>query len=228
MRFFWPILFFLPAMVFPRARGQETANKRATPLIETTVCEILKDPSAFNNKLVKVRGYLSISFEYSILLDAACPDNGIWFSYSDGTAPPGLAAIVPGKGTPGSADSKGHITSPIPVRLVRDSNFEELQRYLALSAKGERCTEESNLKEASLNALPDCTTYRVTATFAGRLDGVSKEVHAAHLKQTSHSNPDGKGFGHMGMFDAQIVVQSVENVLAEDESLIRDSKQKQQ
>jgi hypothetical protein len=37
---------------------------------------------------------------------------------------------------------------------------------------------------------------------------------------------DGKGFGHMGMFDAQIVVQSVENVIAVAEFDVPDSSPK--
>jgi hypothetical protein len=63
---------------------------------------------------------------------------------------------------------------------------------------------------------PDCDVDRVTATFTGRIDGVSKEIHAAHLKRSSFDHPDFKGFGQMGMFDAQFVLQSVENVLAVD------------
>jgi hypothetical protein len=62
--------------------------------------------------------------------------------------------------------------------------------------------------------LPDCTTYKVAATFIGRIDGVSKAIHAAHLKRSSQDTPDGKGFGHMALFDAQIVVQSVAKVVA--------------
>ncbi|PYU28542.1 MAG: hypothetical protein DMG32_02325 [Acidobacteria bacterium] len=71
-------------------------------------------------------------------------------------------------------------------------------------------------------------TYRVTATFIGRIDGVSKEIHAAHVKRSSRNPVDGKGFGHMGMFDAQIVVQSVEKVVAADESVIRKTPSKLQ
>jgi hypothetical protein len=89
-------------------------------------------------------------------------------------------------------------------------------RYLAMSAKGEACADGPPL------ALPpDCTTYRVTATFTGRVGGVSKRIHEAHRKRSRGDQIDGNGFGHMGMFDAQIVVQSVENVIAVDESELR-------
>jgi hypothetical protein len=56
----------------------------------------------------------------------------------------------------------------------------------------------------------------VTATFAGRIDSVSKQLHEAHLKRSPLEHNDGRGFGHMGMFDAELVVGLVEDVLAVD------------
>ncbi|MGH9736414.1 MAG: hypothetical protein ACRD8A_17730 [Candidatus Acidiferrales bacterium] len=47
--------------------------------IDTTVCAILNDPSAFNNKLVRVHGYVSASFEYSELEADGC-SRSIWSS----------------------------------------------------------------------------------------------------------------------------------------------------
>jgi len=123
----------------------------------------------------------------------------------------------------GGTDPKGRATRPISVRLIKDSNFDEFERYWAISAKGEACAEGPPPEFP-----PDCTTYRVTATFTGRVDGVSKEVHAAHLKRASRDPVDWKGFGQMGMFDAQVVVQSVENVIAQDKSLIHKAPPKPQ
>src|SRR5205823_656542 len=71
-------------------------------VVETTVCKILDNPSAYNNKLVRVRGIVSVSSEYSTLNDPKCSDGlGIWFAFADGSGPPGLEMIVNGKGTPG-------------------------------------------------------------------------------------------------------------------------------
>jgi hypothetical protein len=53
-------------------------------------------------------------------------------------------------------------------------------------------------------------SYRVTATFVGRLDGVSPEIHDFHKKRSEHDRADFLGFGQMGLFDAQLVMQSVE------------------
>ncbi len=51
--------------------------------------------------------------------------------------------------------------------------------------------------------------HQVTATFVGRIDGVTPEIHAAHLKRSPMDRADFLGFGQMGLFDAQLVVQSV-------------------
>jgi hypothetical protein len=206
----------VPIFMAPLVLGQETSNKPVQPPLETNVCAVVDKPSAYNNKIVKVRGYVSGNFEYSILVDERCPDQGIWFAFADGSGPPWLTTTVRGKGTPGGKDSKGRATPPLPVRLIRDSSFVELKRYWAISAKGGACAEGPPPTFPA-----DCTTYRVTATFVGRIDGVSKEIHAAHQKQSSRDPVDWKGFGQMGLFDAQIVVQSVEQVVAEDESAIR-------
>ena len=43
------------------------------------------------------------------------------------------------------------------------------------------------------------------------------------MKQSNFEKPDRRGFGHMGMFDAQIVVRTVEKVIAVDEEKLRDA-----
>jgi hypothetical protein len=67
--------------------------------------------------------------------------------------------------------------------------------------------DERNLKED----VGTLTFYRVAATFTGRIDAVSEDVHAFHLKRTDTDRADFLGFGQMGLFDAQLVVQSVGN-----------------
>jgi hypothetical protein len=64
----------------------------------------------------------------------------------------------------------------------------------------------SNKPVVGPNAPLDCSVDRVTATFTGRIDSVSKELHAAHLKQSPNEKHGFKGFGQMGLFDAQLVV----------------------
>ena len=188
----------------PLTYGQKNTKKLQPGPLETTVCKILGDPSAYNNRLVKVRGWVSASSEYSLLVDEGCDTDPMWLAFADDSAPPQLEATVNGTGTAGGRDSKGRQIPPIPVHLIRDANYMQLMHYLA---KGKACADEPPPAFP-----PDCTTYRVAATFTGRVDGVSKQAHEAHRKRSSADQIDGKGFGHIGMFDAQIVVQSVENV----------------
>lgn len=137
-----------------------------------------------------------------------------------GPRPRELVAIVNGRGTPGSKDSRGRRVPPASVHLVRDENLEKLLRYWAISAKGAACAERPTFEFP-----PDCSTYRVTATFTGRIDGISKQVQEARKKQRDPAT-DWMGFGHMGMFDAQIVVQSVEEVVAIDEDDVRSNSER--
>jgi hypothetical protein len=190
------------SVVAPR----EAPSAPAIKPIETTVCKILENPAGFNNKLVKVRGFVDVNFEYSVLTSEACREsNGIWFVLADGSAIPGLVVTIHGKAVAGAKDSKGRWTPPIRVALKRDANFEKFESYLAApeAQAGKPCG-------------PDCHEYRATATFIGRIDAVSKEIHAAHLKQPRTGRPDFKGFGQMGLFDAEMVVQSVAGVEVED------------
>lgn len=122
---------------------------------------------------------------------------------------PGIVAIVPGRGDKASGRQAGPVT-----RVVRDANFEKFARYMNRNAKAQQCLDGP---PPDIDHLPDCTTYRITATFTGRIDGVSKQVHEAHLKRKFGEPMDLKGFGHMGAYDEQIVVQSVESVVAVDE-----------
>ena len=197
------VLGFATCVVY----SQKAAIAQRKKPIETSVCKIFKDPSLYNNRLVKVRGYVDGNFEYSLLLDERCPDASIWFAFADGSGPTQLEVTVQGRGTLGSRDSKDRRTPPLSVHLIKDPSFESLMHYLELSAKGRACANGPPPEFP-----PDCATYRVTATFTGRVDGVSKQIHDKHLKRSDHDPVDGLGFGHMGMFDAQIVVQSVENV----------------
>jgi hypothetical protein len=68
--------------------------------------------------------------------------------------------------------------------------------------------DERNLKKEHADTW---TFYRVAATFTGRIDAVSDDVHAFHLKRKDMDRADFLGFGQMGLFDAQFVLQSVGN-----------------
>lgn len=145
----------------------------------------------------------------------------LWLaSFGDDSLPPRLVATVNGIGTPGDRDAKGRRTPPTPIHLVRDSSWEQLENYMNHNVKAEICMQGP---APDLDRLSDCTTYRITATFTGRIDAVSKSVYESRLKRRDKGTLDWKGFGQMGLFAAQIVVKSVEDVVVTDESEIRQS-----
>jgi len=207
------MLFGLLLLVLGGTQSQEKSASSPPQPILTSVCAVVKEPAAFDNKLVKIRGYVTANFEYSVLADDSCSERGIWFVFADGSGPPSLSVWANGK-APKKTSTKIEL---VPLRLLRDSNYDALVKYWSLSEKGKACADAP----PPADLLPDCRTYRVTATFVGRLDGVSSQTRMKHQKHPDSTNRE--GFGLMGMFDAQIVVQSVEHVVAIDESELRQS-----
>jgi len=170
--------------------------------IETTVCAVVENPAAFNNKIVRLRGHVSGNFEYSMLSGDGCSDS-LWFADGSDGAPPGLTVTIPGGSTPGAEDADGKRILPIPVKLVRNPNFDRFERLMSARVKADVRSEK--IKSGGY------VVHQVTATFVGRIDGVSQEIHEFHVKRSDTDRVDYLGFGHMGLFDAQFVMQSVEN-----------------
>jgi hypothetical protein len=171
--------------------------------VDTTLCAIASDPASFNNKLVRVRGEVSGNFEYSTIEDPGC-DADLWFAYPEESqpGPPGLAAYVTGSAVPGGEDTEGKRVLPVPVQMVLDSNFKHFQALMEARVKA----DEASFKSDPKNYVFHC----VTATFIARVDGVSPEVYRFHKKRSPSDHADYLGFGQMGLFDAQLVVKSVE------------------
>jgi hypothetical protein len=189
------------ACITPVNEEESQLVGRQKPL-ETTVCAILEHPSAFNNKMVRIHGYASGNFEYSELGADGC-SNSLWFAYGNGEGPPDLAAWVSGGARPGSEDAEGRLILPVPVKLVQDSNFQQFQKLMRARAAADASSFQENADSL--------TFYRVAATFIGRIDAVSDDIHAFHLKRKATDRADFLGFGQMGLFDVQFVLQSVEH-----------------
>jgi len=181
------------------AEASAAAARQKT--MDTTVCAILEDPFAFNNKMVRVHGHFSGNFEYSELSGDGC-SGSIWFAYGNGSGPPSLAMYVAGGAQAGAVDSEGKRILPVPVTLVQDEDF---RRFESLVRAGARL--DARPQGADPNKF---VFHQVSATFVGRVDGVSPDIHAFHLKRKPTDRADYLGFGQMGLFDAQLVLQSVE------------------
>jgi hypothetical protein len=190
----------LLACIKPVNEQESQLAAQQSPL-ETTVCAILDHPSSFNNKLVRIHGYAFGNFEYSELVAEGCSES-LWFAYGNGEGPPDLVATVLGGGRPGSEDNEGRLVLPVPVKLVQDSNFQRFQNLMRDRAEADKLS----LKENSISP----TFSRVAATFIGRIDAVPDDVHEFHLKRKDSDRLDFLGFGQMGIFDGQFVLQTIE------------------
>jgi hypothetical protein len=169
------------------------------------ICDILKDPPAWNNKLVQIQGHFSGNFEYSMLSGDGCKD-AMWFGYGDGDGPPSLAAHVGGGSTPGSEDGDGKLILPVPIKVVRDANFERFERQVEAMAKA----DNNSYRKNSTHFVSHC----VRSTFTGRIDAVSPEIHEFRTSHPPEPQSDFLGFGQMGLFEAQFVLQSVDDEAA--------------
>jgi hypothetical protein len=159
--------------------------------IDTTVCDVLADPAAFNNKLVRIRAYYWGGREGSVLVDHRC-EGSVWLEYPDGRASPPDAANIFGLNLLGSEDAEGKRILPIPVSLVRDSKFDRFESLLRLNPE----------PTVPLDGDP---VQHVIATFIGRIDGVSPQIHQFFKNQPACI----LGFGHLGQYEAQFILQSV-------------------
>jgi hypothetical protein len=189
----------LLACVIPVNREESDKVADQKP-VDTTVCTILENPAAFNNRLVRIRGYFSGNFEYSMLSGDDCKGS-LWFEYGDGGGPPSLAIYVSGGARPGSEDSQGRLILPIPVKVIRDAKLKQFERQTNAMAKAEADYERAHPNEY--------VSYCVTATFVGRVDSVSSEIHEFRKKPKTDGRSDFLGFGQMGLFEAQLAIQSV-------------------
>lgn len=178
--------------VTPINQEQSDIAARQKP-VDTTICAILANPPEFNNKLVRIRGSFMGNFEYSELTDAACQGE-LWLRYGAAAGPSTLAASVTTNELGGAEDSEGKRILPVPVVLVRDSKFERFDALIRMNT----------------GFYGPSTDKRVTATFIGRIDAVSSEVHDYLQKQPAEKRMM-LGFGQLGAFEAQFTLQSVED-----------------
>ena len=146
---------------------------------DVEVCELTKNPTAYDKQLVRVRGRLEFEFEGQTVDDRICGmplwHTGIWWSYGDDILQ-----------TP-SRETKR--IQPIVSPTLRDHSFQTFEEY-------------SRLRRA---VLPDkshcrshreCAYYDVIATFTGKFFAREPRPHRGLT-----------GFGHMGCCHLFVIEQ---------------------
>jgi hypothetical protein len=170
--------------------------------VDTTVCEILKNPVSFNGKIVKITGLVAAGFDQFVIKGADCGQkvDAIWLSYPEGTkAKAGPAAVVtlqPAKNFTGTVADAGQRAA---VTLEKSKDFKQFDSLLSTPFKGD-------------GLCLGCGRYTVTATLVGRLDGVKAGI----LRDKAGKITAIDGFGNLNAFSARLVLQSVSNVASQE------------
>jgi hypothetical protein len=170
--------------------------------VDTTVCDVLKNPASFNGKMVRIKGTVSAGFDQFILRGPQCGQqvDAIWVAYPEGTkgkaGPDAMLEIQPAHNFAG----KYAAVDRTPVKLVKDKEFKQFDSLLS---------QEQN--KGPYTCL-GCRRYEVSATLVGRLDGVAD----ASLQRDSAGKVTGfGGFGNMNAYQARLVIQSVSDVTSQ-------------
>jgi hypothetical protein len=171
-------------------------------VVDTTVCDVLKNPASFNGKIVRIKGTVSAGLDQFMVRGAECgqPVDGIWLAYPEGTrgkaGPDALLELQP------AHNFAGKYTAPTrtPVKLEKDKAFKQFDSMLAEVHKGPYICL-------------GCRHYQVSATLVGRLDGVAD----ASLQRDASGKIVGfGGFGNMNAYPARLVLQSVSDITSKE------------
>jgi hypothetical protein len=170
--------------------------------VDTTVCEILKNPVSFNGKIIKIKGTVATSFDQFVVKGADCGQkvDAIWLSYPEGTkakaGPVAVLELQPAKnfaGTAAAAEQRAAVT------LEKSKDFKQFDSLLATPFKGD-------------GMCLGCGRYTVTATLVGRLDGVKAGILRDKAGKITAIN----GFGSLNAYNARLVLQSVSDVTPQE------------
>lgn len=169
--------------------------------VDTTVCDVLRNPKAFNGKMVRIKGTVRAGFDAFVVHDTDCAEsvNGIWLSYPEGTkgkaGPLVMVTVQPAHNFAGKIEAPART----PVTLEKSKEFKQFDSLL------------SQQRSKGQGICLGCMRYEVQATLVGRLDGI--DAADALLKRDASGKIIGfGGFGNMNAYPARLVLQSVSEV----------------
>ena len=167
-------------------------------VVDTSVCDILKDPQSFNSKTVRIKGTVSSGFDEFIIKAEGCKYHigGIWLAYPEGTkaksGPVALLQLQPASNFAGTVAS----AERAPVTLDKNKDFKQFDSLLAAPYKGS-------------GMCLGCTKSEVSATLTGRIDA----VHPALRRDAAGKIIDISGFGNLNAYPVRLVLQSVSDAV---------------
>ena len=167
--------------------------------VGTTVCDVLKNPKAFDGKMVSIKGTVVAGLDQFVVTGDNCGQdvNAIWLSYPEGakvkSGPLAMLQVEPAHNFAGQASSD----TRTPVTLQKDKEFKKFDSLL------------SQYHTTGTGLCPGCPRYHVQATLVGRLDGV---MNAGLTRNAAGKIVGLGGFGNMNAYPARLVIQSVSDV----------------
>jgi hypothetical protein len=165
--------------------------------VDTTVCDILKNPQSFDGKTVHIKGTVSSNFDEFIIKAEDCKYHigGIWLAYPEGTkaksGPVAILQLQPASNFAGNVAS----AERAPVTLDKNKDFKQFDSLLVAPYKGN-------------GMCLGCTKSEVGATFIGRVDAVQPALR----RDASGKIIDITGFGNLNAYPVRLVLQSVSDV----------------
>lgn len=169
--------------------------------VDTTVCEVLKNPAAFDGKTVRIKAKALVSWDQFVARDLSCnaPVNAIWLAYPAGTHGKAQPAVI--LTLQAAANFKGTVAKAerTAVTLDKGKDWKQFDSLLAAPLK------------TSATCLA-CAKNEVTATITGRLDAATPRITRNATGEVTGIS----GFGHMNMYSARLVISGVSDVQAQE------------
>ena len=107
-------------------------------VVDTTVCDVLKNPKSFDGKIVRIKATVAAGFDQFVLKGPGCGHyvNVIWLSYPEGTK--GKAGPVALVQVQMAHNFAGTVQAPArtPVTLDKSKDFKQFDSLLATAHKG--------------------------------------------------------------------------------------------
>jgi hypothetical protein len=171
------VLFLLSVLALPNLAPAQSA-----PPTVVSLCDLLRNPKAYDGKQIQIRGKISLDMEDFTIFDTSCNTwPGIWLMFGGDVPTPTKSTVNDNARQPGQNIK----VNEIEYDLVKDANEKEFLRVI---------TAWRGKKQKLM--------YRVTATLIGTfLAGRSKEESKAK------EMPDFPGYGHKGCCHLFIIQQ---------------------
>ena len=166
--------------------------------VDTTVCDILKNPESFNGKTVRIKGTVVASFDQFVIKGTGCGQavDAIWLSYPEGTKAKAGPAVMMHLQPASNFEGTFKTADRTPVTLEANKDFKQFDSRLSAPNK-------------SSAICLGCNHYAVNATLVGRLDGVG---FAGINRNLAGKIVGISGFGNLNACRARLVLQSVSDV----------------